>query len=251
MQSEDFGTVTSVLPTRELARTRSSEPRNGLAPAANGREEIVPSDMVGDARRVLELIERTQPTIVQATPSLWRVLIEIGWPSERRPRMQATGEALSRELAEALLAHSDAVWDLYGPTETTVWASLGRVTSGDGPVPLGEPAPNAELYVLDGRYEPVPQGFPGELFIGGPSVARGYRNRPELTAERFVPNPFSPELGARLYRTGDRVRRRADGTLEYLGRLDRQLKVRGYRIEPGEIEFRGVGEGFDIDIAQA
>jgi amino acid adenylation domain-containing protein len=204
--------------------------------AAGARVEIVPSDIAGDATRVLELIERTQPTIVQATPSLWRVLIEIGWPSERRPRMQATGEALSRELAEALLAHGDVVWDLYGPTETTVWASLGRVTSGVGPVPLGEPAPNAELYVLDGRYEPVPQGFPGELFIGGPSVARGYRNRPELTAERFVPNPFSTEPGARLYRTGDRVRRRTDGALEYLGRLDRQLKVRGYRIEPGEIE---------------
>jgi amino acid adenylation domain-containing protein len=204
--------------------------------AAGARVVIVPRETAGDVTEVLELIARTQPTIVQATPSLWSVLIDIGWPGGPKTRVQSTGEALPRELAEKLLARSPVVWDLYGPTETTVWATLGQVTSGDGYVPLGEPTPNAELYVLDGHGELVPEGLPGELFIGGPGVASRYRNRPELTAERFIANPFSAEPGARLYRTGDRVRRRADGTLEYLGRLDRQLKIRGYRIEPGEIE---------------
>ena len=126
----------------------------------------------------------------------------------------------------------------YGPTENTVVATAGLVEPGDFPAlpGIGRPIANNQAYVLDGGGEPVPVGVPGELFIGGASLARGYHRRPELTAQRFVPDRFSRNPGARLYRTGDRVRWRSDGTLEFLGRTDRQIKIRGFRIEPGEVE---------------
>ncbi|HEY0604611.1 MAG TPA: amino acid adenylation domain-containing protein, partial [Herpetosiphonaceae bacterium] len=130
-----------------------------------------------------------------------------------------------------------AVWNLYGPTETTIWSTRQRVRDVDGQaVPIGRPVGNTQLYVLDAHGQPVPLGVVGELYIGGAGVARGYRNRPDLTAERFVPDPFSAQPGARLYCTGDLVRYRADGTLEFIGRSDHQIKLRGFRIELGEIE---------------
>jgi acyl-coenzyme A synthetase/AMP-(fatty) acid ligase len=128
------------------------------------------------------------------------------------------------------------VWNLYGPTETTIWSALHRVDAAKSVAPLGRPIANTEMYVLDGRGQLAPVGVPGELFIGGAGVARGYRNRADFTAERFVPNPFATLPGSRLYRTGDLVRYRPDGTIDFLGRLDNQMKVRGFRIELGEIE---------------
>ena len=143
-------------------------------------------------------------------------------------------KALTRDLADRLLDNGAALWNLYGPTETTVYSSACRVEGGETPISIGLPIANTRLYVLDNRMQAVSVGIPGELYIGGDGLARGYLNRPALTAERFVPSPF--QAGARLYRTGDQVRWRPDKTLEFLGRLDHQVKLRGFRIELAEIE---------------
>ena len=137
---------------------------------------------------------------------------------------------------------------MYGPTETTVWSTCSKVEHPESEITIGRPIANTRLYVLDRLLQPVPLGVPGELFIGGESVAAGYWHRPELTAEKFLPDPFAQDHGARMYRTGDLVRFLAGGELEFLGRLDHQAKVRGYRVELGEIEsvlqhFPGVREG--------
>jgi acyl carrier protein len=145
------------------------------------------------------------------------------------------GEALPRQLANDL-AQCGELWNMYGPTETTIWSATSRVTAGEAPVTIGPPINNTTFYVLDAKHQPVPIGVPGELYIGGDGVAKGYFRNAQLTAERFIPDPFSKRSGDRLYKTGDLVRYRSDGTLEFLGRLDNQVKVRGFRIELGEIE---------------
>src|SRR5205814_525232 len=134
------------------------------------------------------------------------------------------GEACPAELVERW-APGRRFFNLYGPTETTIWATYAECFAGSGKPMIGKPIPNAQVYLLDRTLEPVPLGMSGELAIGGEGVARGYRNRPDLTAERFVPNPFSEEPGARLYRTGDRARHQPDGNLEFLGRIDHQVKI--------------------------
>jgi len=153
------------------------------------------------------------------------------------------GEAFTRKLRDSIAAlpHNCKVINHYGPTETTVGAltfDAGEEELGDlvCTVPIGRPLANARAYVLDEQMRLVPTGAPGELYIGGAGVAAGYLNDPDLTAARFVPDPFSTEPGCRLYRTGDRARTLPDGNIEFLGRTDRQVKVRGYRVEPGEIE---------------
>jgi amino acid adenylation domain-containing protein len=206
-----------------------------LLPLVSGaRAVLVSREVAADGRRLREALESSRATIMQATPSTWRLLLEAGWAAAPGFRMLCGGEALPRELAQQLLATGAALWNMYGPTETTIWSAVARV--GPGPISIGEPIANTELHVLDRQRQLVPPGVAGELYIGGAGLARGYLGRPELTAERFVHHPFEIGLGQRLYRTGDLVRRRSNGSIEFLGRIDHQVKLRGFRIELGEIE---------------
>ncbi|WP_308287941.1 non-ribosomal peptide synthetase/type I polyketide synthase [Streptomyces hilarionis] len=201
---------------------------------SGGTVEIAPSDTARDGLRLRELLESGRVTAMQATPATWRMLLAAGWRGNADLTVLCGGEALPEDLAQALLAGNRAVWNLYGPTETTIWSAASRLAPGE-PVTLGTPIANTTMHILDGARRPLPTGVAGELYIGGHGVADGYLNRPELTAERFLPDPFAG-AAARLYRTGDLARRLADGRFEYLGRIDEQLKVRGFRIEPEEIE---------------
>lgn len=196
--------------------------------------------VLADRERLLEtdylprLAREHGATLFQATPSLVRNLLDTGWQPGKSLRLLVGGEALTVDVAQRLAAASD-VFNVYGPTEATIWASIYRLQAGcDRLPPIGRPIWNTQLYVLDGSLEPLPPGVAGELYIGGVQLARGYAARPDLTAERFIPSPFGG--GQRLYRTGDLARWGADGELEYLGRADQQVKIRGHRIEPGEIE---------------
>jgi len=186
-----------------------------------------------DGRRLAERIAGEGATIMQATPATWKLLLASGWAGAPELRVLCGGEPLPAALAEDLLPRIGELWNMYGPTETTVWSTVQRIGPGDE-ILIGRPVGNTTVYVLDPEMQPVPIGTPGELWIGGAGVARGYAGRPELTEERFRPSPF--RAGDRLYRTGDLVRYRSDGRLEHLGRLDHQVKVRGYRIELGEVE---------------
>jgi amino acid adenylation domain-containing protein len=200
------------------------------------RVVVLGRDIVVDGPRLAQALGQRGVTVMQATPSGWRLLSN----AESIPpvRVLCGGEAFPRELASKCLAQGLETWNLYGPTETTVWSMMGRVTDGDGAVPLGGPIANTQIYLLDSEANLVPIGVPGELYIGGDGVARGYWQRPDLTAERFIPDPFGTKPGQRLYRTGDQARYQPDGTLQFLGRRDHQVKIRGYRIELGEIEAR-------------
>jgi amino acid adenylation domain-containing protein len=204
--------------------------------SVGARVVLVSRAVATDGRQLLQTLADTKATVMQATPATWHLLLEAGWAGSPQLTVLCGGEALPRELAQQLLARAAAVWNLYGPTETTIWSAVAKVEPGDGPVPIGRPIANTQFYLLDRHLQLVPIGVPGELHIGGAGVAQGYLNRPELTAERFIVDPFSDEPTARLYRTGDLARYRPDGALECLGRIDQQVKLRGFRIEPGEIE---------------
>jgi amino acid adenylation domain-containing protein len=195
---------------------------------------LASAEEIFDATKMKALIRSSGATVMQATPSFWQFLVESDWSGDRQIKVLCGGEALSRELADKLLERAGEVWNLYGPTETTIWSTICKITPGTGPICIGQPIANTQLYLMDAHLQPVPIGVPGELHIGGHGVARGYLNRPELTSEKFIPDPFSE--GNRLYKTGDLARYRADGTLECLGRNDFQVKLRGHRIDLGEIE---------------
>ncbi|MFF0524662.1 non-ribosomal peptide synthase/polyketide synthase [Actinomadura nitritigenes] len=179
-------------------------------------------------------IDRRGVTVMQATPATWRLLAENGWAGSAGLRALCGGEALPAGLAGWLLPRVAELWNMYGPTETTIWSACRQITD-QAAVTLGGPVGNTRMYVVDPFLNPVPVGAAGELLIAGAGVARGYHARPGLTAERFVADPFAAD-GSRLYRTGDLARRRVDGRLEYLGRIDQQVKLRGFRVELGEVE---------------
>ncbi len=197
---------------------------------------LASSEVTTNGERLVELLNREPPTVMQATPATWRLILEAGWEGTPGLRALCGGEALPRDLAAALLCRTESLWNLYGPTETTVWSTVHRVEEGAPLVSLGRPVANTGVYVLDAGMLPAPVGTAGEVYLGGAGVVRCYAGRPDLTAERFVPDPFAAEPGARVYRTGDLARHLPDGELEFLGRIDHQVKIRGFRIELGEIE---------------
>jgi amino acid adenylation domain-containing protein len=200
--------------------------------------------VASDGTELLKLLRASKATVMQATPVTFRLLIAAGWKGDPKFTVWCGGEALPRDLVNQMLSFGPqneiAVWNMYGPTETTIWSATSRMTQSNGPVYVGPPIENTEFYVLDAQKQLVPTGVAGELYIGGAGVAKGYFQRPELTAERFIPDPFSAKSdagsGARLYRTGDLVRRLPSGEFDFLGRADGQIKLRGFRIELGEIE---------------
>ena len=196
---------------------------------------VAGSSVVYDGRALVAMLDEQGISVMQATPTTWKLLVDSGWTGSRALTVLTGGEALSASLAEQLGQRAAAVWNLYGPTETTVWSMAGRVQP-DAPVELGQPIAGTWVYCLDSNLEPVPPGLVGEIYIGGAGVARGYLNRPDVTAERFIPDPFGVRAGQRLYRTGDLARRHPGGQLHFLGRVDHQVKLRGHRIELGEIE---------------
>jgi amino acid adenylation domain-containing protein len=198
-----------------------------------GRTIIASREEASDGRRLASLVTRSEPTMMQATPATWQMLIDSGWSGQRGLVALCGGETLTPQLADSLLDRTAAVWNMYGPTETTVWSIVAAVERGS-PITIGRPIANTRVYILDRRRQPVPVGVAGEIAIGGDGVALGYLNRPDLTAERFVPDPFAQ--GALMYLTGDLARYLPDGRIEHLGRLDHQIKIRGFRVEPGEIE---------------
>ena len=201
-----------------------------------GRVVIVPREEISDGAKLIRLIERYSATVMQATPATWKLMLDAGWNGCRNLKILCGGEMLSRELANQLLDRCDSLWNMYGPTETTIWSAVCKIESTDGPVPIGRPIDNTQIYILDSEMEPVPIGVTGELYIGGQGLSPGYFNRPEMTEERFVPNRFDSSASSRIYKTGDLARYLSDGNIEVLGRVDHQVKIRGFRIELGDIE---------------
>ncbi|MER0245715.1 amino acid adenylation domain-containing protein, partial [Streptomyces sp. HSW2009] len=209
---------------------------------AGGTVLLASAEQVRDPFLLRDLIAAAGPTVMQATPSLWRVLTDAVPEALTGIKVLTGGEPLAPDLADRLAGLGAGVVNLYGPTETTIWSTAGTVSATPciesaaiGAPHVGQPLWNTRLYVLDAALHPVPPGAVGELYIAGAGVALGYLGRPGLSAERFVADPFGA-AGTRMYRTGDLARWNADGTVDLRGRVDQQLKVRGHRIEPGEVE---------------
>ncbi len=189
-----------------------------------------------DGERLIALLEEQQITMLQATPATWRLLLGAGWTGKSDLKALCGGEALPKDLAQALVGRVSELWNMYGPTETTIWSTLSRIDDPNASITVGRPIENTRIYVLESSGRPAPIGVPGELCIGGEGVARGYHERPELTAEKFVTVSLPGRRSDRVYRTGDMARLLADGRIDFLGRRDHQVKIRGHRIELGEIE---------------
>ena len=206
-------------------------------PLTMGARVVIASrDVVLDGRALRDLLEASNATVMQATPITWRMILESGWQGRLGLKILCGGEAMPPDLARELIPRCSSLWNMYGPTETTIWSTVTHVTSTESRIPIGRPIANTQVYIVDRELREVPVGGTGELLIGGIGLARGYLNNPELTAERFIPDPFSQNKDARLYKTGDLCRCRHDGVIEFLGRNDNQVKIRGYRIELGDVE---------------
>jgi amino acid adenylation domain-containing protein len=206
-------------------------------PLTTGATLVVATrETASDGNLLCEALQRTGATVMQATPISWRMLLEAGWNGNPGLKILIGGEAVPRDLVNQLIPRAASVWNMYGPTETTIWSTVARLEAGEGPVSIGRPIDNTQVYIVSPGIQLQPVGVTGELLIGGDGLALGYLKQPELTSEKFVDDPFSGRIGAKLYRTGDLAKWHADGTLECLGRIDHQVKIRGFRIELGEIE---------------
>ncbi len=208
-------------------------------PLISGAEIVLASaDDAKDGRALLDIIKQQQITMMQATPYTWRIMLEAGWDKKTPLKVLCGGEALPQDLAEKLLTCATSLWNVYGPPETTVWSTIKQLKSSEKPISIGRPINNTSVYILDKFMKPRAAGVAGEIYIGGDGVAKGYLNRPDLTAEKFVDDPFTDAPGAKMYRTGDLGKFLENGEIECLGRIDAQVKIRGFRIETGEIEFQ-------------
>ncbi len=201
-----------------------------------GSVVIADRSQVEDGFKLVRLIDESAATVLQATPTLWQMLVEAGLSKARPLNKLCGGEALPQSLARTLTDMEGELWNMYGPTETTIWSSLAHITDGDAPITIGHPIANTELHILGPDSRLLPPGVVGELHIGGDGLAQGYFDRPDLTEKAFISCDIGLGRDQRLYRTGDLGRRLADGTLQLLGRRDNQVKLRGFRIELGEIE---------------
>lgn len=197
---------------------------------------IISREKVSDGFELLNEINKGRVTMMQATPSTWKILLDAGWKEGHGFKALCGGEAFSRDLANRILQTGSRLWNMYGPTETTIWSSISEVLPNDEPISLGEPIDNTWLIILDDKGLPIPSNIPGELCIGGFGLAKGYLNEPELTLTKFTEPPKGFEFLGRIYHTGDLVIKHPNGNLIFLGRIDHQVKLRGYRIELPEIE---------------
>jgi amino acid adenylation domain-containing protein len=196
---------------------------------------VAPAEARIDPSKLLQLLRAEQPTVVQATPTVWKSLLASGWRQGRDVLALSGGETLPADVAEHLLATGAELWNVYGPTEATVWSSASPVRGAPERISIGRPLANSTLYLLDDLGRPAARGTVGEIYVGGDGVALGYLGAERLTAERFLPDPFLGG-GRRMYRTGDLARCSEDGRYQFLNRNDRQLKIRGHRVEPAEVE---------------
>ncbi|WP_261854730.1 non-ribosomal peptide synthetase [Vibrio spartinae] len=189
-----------------------------------------------DGEALAAYLDNQAITLFQATPATWKLLLAAGWQGSPRLSGLIGGESFSKVLADEILGRVGRLWNMYGPTETTVWSATHPLSLRDEGVLIGKPIDNTRIYILDDAHQPVPVGVSGEIYIAGAGVTSGYLNRDDLTAERFIPDPFTAESGALMYQTGDLGRWDSDGRISCLGRCDFQVKIRGFRIELGEIE---------------
>ena len=213
---------------------------------AGGTLVVADRFIAADPLRLAATLKRFAITVLQATPVTWRLLASSGWEGKQDLKIISGGEALPRDLANQLLRLGAELWNCYGPTETTIYTGGLRIQPEEGVVAVGPPIANTTFYVLDETGRLLPPGVPGELYIGGIGVGSGYVDRPQITQQRFLPDPYAPAPGARMFRTGDLVRVINGNEFELFGRLDHQVKLHGYRIELGEIEsalctFPGIG----------
>ncbi|MDD1749281.1 MAG: amino acid adenylation domain-containing protein, partial [Methanothrix sp.] len=206
------------------------------------RIALVSREVAMDGPRLTAQLDSNEATVMQATPSTWQLMLQAGWTGNRNLKILCGGEAMPKGLANDLLYLSKEVWNMYGPTETTIWSTVWKIKSGEGRMLIGRQIANTQIYILDRHKKLVPVGVPGELYIGGDGLARGYLKRSDLTSKKFIINPFrgifphGQHASERIYNTGDLARWLPDGQIECLGRIDHQVKIRGFRIELGEIE---------------
>jgi len=214
-------------------------------PLSSGAELVLADALTAkDGRALLDIVRNDGITILQATPYTWRMMLEVGWEEHLPIKVFCGGEALAKDLAARLIPRCNELWNMYGPTETTIYSIIKHVTDADD-ITIGWPVANTQIYIVDEDKQNRTDGEIGEIFIGGAGVSWGYLNRPDLSAERFIDNPYSDIPGDKIYKTGDLGKLKPDGDIVYLGRIDHQVKVRGYRIELGEIEFN-LGKAEDV-----